>query len=104
MGRRMSLTPKGLEQVSGGVSSSVSWQSWIWFPSRVAEGFHAMAREAGEMATCQAWMVVLRRKGGALEFMGVVREGAGGCTEVGGGKSGRGRLGVGTRLKGEATT
>ena len=58
----MHLHPRGWEQVSGGVSSSVSWRSWIWFPSRLAEELHAMAREAGEIAICQAGMVVLRRK------------------------------------------
>ena len=36
--------------------------------------------------------------------MGVVWKGKGVCNEPGGGKSGRGRLGVGPKLKGEATT
>ena len=41
-------------------------------------------------------------RSGDVEFMGVIRKGAGDCIEPGGGKSGRGRLVVGTRLKGEA--
>ena len=39
---------------------------------------------------------------GDMVFMGGVWEGAGVCNGVGGGRSGRGRLDVGTRLKGEA--
>ena len=39
-----------------------------------------------------------------VELMGGVWEGAGVCNGVGGGRSGRSRLDVGTRLKGEAMT
>ena len=40
----------------------------------------------------------------AMEFVGGCWEGEGVCNELGGGMSVRGRLGVGTRLKGEAVT
>ena len=39
---------------------------------------------------------------GAIVFMSGGWEGAGDCNEPGGGRTGRGRLDVGTRLKGEA--
>ena len=41
---------------------------------------------------------------GAMEFVSGGWEGEGVCNELGGGRSGRGRLDVGTRLKGEAVT
>ena len=37
-----------------------------------------------------------------MEFVSGCWEGEGDCNELGGGRSGRGRLDVGTRLKGEA--
>ena len=39
-----------------------------------------------------------------MEFVSGGWEGEGVCNELGGGRSGRGRLDVGTRLKGEAMT
>ena len=41
---------------------------------------------------------------GAMKFVRGGWEGGGDCNGLGGGRSGRGRLGVGTRLKGEAMT
>ena len=48
------------------------------------------------------WGAGVEEKGRAVEFLSGGWEGEGVCNELGGGRSGRGRLDVGTRLKGEA--
>ena len=45
---------------------------------------------------------VVEERDSATEFVSCGWEGAGACKELGGGWSGRGRLDVGARLKGEA--
>ena len=50
----------------------------------------------------QAGAVVLREEAALGEFMSGGWEGEGVCNEPGGGRSGRGRLDVRARLKGEA--
>ena len=52
------------------------------------------------------WLMLQRveERGDTKEFVSGGWEGEGGCKELGGGRSGRGRLDVGTRLKGESIT
>ena len=52
------------------------------------------------------WLMLQRveERDGAIGIVSGVWEGEGVCSEPGGGRSGRGRLDVGTRLKGESIT
>ena len=50
------------------------------------------------------WGDSVEERDNAMEYMSGVLELAGDCNGLGGGRSGRGRLDVGTRLKGEAMT
>ena len=50
------------------------------------------------------WGGSVEERGSTREFVSGGWEGEGVCSEPGGGRSGRGRLDVGTRLKGEAMT
>jgi len=48
------------------------------------------------------WGAGVEERGDTIGFVSRGWEGAGDCNELGGGRSGRSRLDVGTRLKGEA--
>ena len=50
------------------------------------------------------WGGSVEERDSAMEFVSGSWEGEGVCNELGGGRSGRGRLDAGTRLKGEAMT
>ena len=83
----------------GGASSGVSLRR-----DQVSQPGGRSSGSVGEGRRGPGWGGSAEEVGSAAGLKGGVWEGAGVCNGVGGGRSGRGRLDVGTMLKGEAIT